>query len=110
MLNDFKAGKQLMELFPSRVRFIRYEDLIYENRQSVIEDLYKFLGYEQKPKVLNKPKTSFAWKKLLDKRTLEIVDKECSEVYEALGYVRLNKTQANLGKILSFIPDFDIGK
>ena len=110
MLNDYEAGKFLTKQFPNRIRFIRYEDLIYHNSVSVIEDLYKFVGFEKRHSEPTITNTVSDWVKLLDRRFLELVDIECDGVYQVLGYKKVNNPESIDNKNVSFIPNFDINK
>ena len=100
-----------MTKFPNRVKFIRYDDLIYEFHQTVRDNITSFLGVQSTAirKVFINTDNSFDWRQLLNKDVLDIINKECSLVYKALGYVLLRHEELANTSLLSFRPYFEIG-
>ena len=107
MLNDYKAGVQLIKEFPTRVRFIRYEDFVSNHSIKAAEDLHKFVNFEGKPRSRKSTDTSFDWRRLLSKRVIDIVDSECAAVYDVLGYSRLTTAQIRDKKYSSYNSDMN---
>ena len=107
MTEDFQIGKQFMKSFPNRVKFIRYDDLVSGYRQTLWDNLTKFLGVEKMiltEKIRDNP---FEWRTLLDQSVIDIVDKECSYVYSEHGYIPLRPHELRNASVSSFIPNFD---
>ena len=106
MIDDYKTGSNLMNEFPNRVQFIRYEDLVSIFRQTNFNKLNSFLGLQDrlfKEKVGN---GNFKWRYLLQRSVIDIVDTECSRVYETLGYIRLGDDDLQNNNVYPFIPYF----
>lgn len=109
MTEDYIAGKQLMELFPKRVKFIRYDDLNFQFRQNLWDDVTEFLGipeYKLGPIFRN---LAFEWRGMLNYTLVELVDKECEFVYKVLGYNPLSREQLRNTTMATFIPYYDFG-
>ena len=111
MTGDYAAGKQLMTTFPNRVKFIRYDDLIYKFHQTVWDNITSFLGVQSSAigRVFINTDHSFDWRQLLNKDVLDIINKECSLVYKALGYIPLRHEELGNASLLSFRPYIEVG-
>ena len=118
MLDDCKSGRKLMEEFPNRVIFIRYEDL--NCNPSLIKEIKAAVGFKRRPggvtithmwvdhKSLRGKEPWLFWRRILSQLELEKVDAEYSEHYKVLGYIKLSHLEVkNLSK-LSLVPDFDL--
>lgn len=102
LLNDIKAGKQLIETFPDRVLIIQYEEFC--DTVSLARYLYDFVGMtftEEHKKFANTSDTlsataktdgyhPFAFRDSLPWQTVRTIDSVCQEVYRELGYTSFN--------------------
>ena len=93
MLTDYEAGLKLRRRFPKRVKLIKYEDLNGNDADSlkVKDDLRTFLNLG-KDSYIQKSKTNSTgdWVRALDWKMLEIVDAVCVNVYQKLGYSKID--------------------
>ena len=109
MAEDYAAGKQLMKVYPHRVKFIRYDDLTYKFSQTVWDNVTRFLGVPDRTIRNDYANTRIDWRKLLNNDVLKIVDQECSYVYKVLGYIPLHHNELRNKSLLSFRPYFEVG-
>ena len=105
MLRDIHAGEKLLRKYPDRIRLLKYEQLDSPNQ--LAKDIYNFLEIDYKPssrqqKFIEKISKSterrgfhpFSYRTTLTWEIVEIVDRECAEVLEQLGYPRFrNKSE-----------------
>ena len=95
-----------MNEFPNRVQFIRYEDLVSNSRLTNLNKLNSFLGLQDRPFKEKVGNGNFKWRYLLQRSVIDIVDTECSRVYEILGYIRLGDDDLQNDNVYPFIPYF----
>ena len=99
MLRDIHAGEKLLRKFPDRIRLLKYEQLDSPNQ--LAKDIYNFLEIDYKPssrqqKFIEKLSKSteirgfhpYSYRTALTWEVVEMVDRECVEVLEQLGYPR----------------------
>ena len=102
MVEDVKAGQQLMDLFPNRVKLIRYEDILSDTRSQSIK---QFLDVSfDETRVKKNVQSLNEWVAKVNKKVVEIVDSHCSRVYDNLGYIKLDDIKEDMKSFLPFIP------
>ena len=105
MFEDAKAGRQLMDLFPNRVKLIRYEDILSYTMNEHIHQLKQFLDMSfNEKRVKTNVRSLNEWVAKLDKKVVEIVDSHCSRVYDNLGYIKLDDIKHVKEDRKSFLP------
>ena len=99
MMHDLRMGKLLQHKYPGRIKFIQYED-VGDIKNEKVKKLYTFLGMEYTMneekliRKLEKPNRHadkkgfhpYNYRKTLSWEIIKVVDKQCSEVLEELGY------------------------
>ncbi|KAL8583015.1 hypothetical protein ACOMHN_039254 [Nucella lapillus] len=105
---DLAIMGQLVRRYPSRVRVVRYERLA-ENPLQVSEEMYSFLGLRFSSQVKafvynrtmagqvpnnaygtlrsNSTETAYSWRSKVSLESAQIVDRNCRDVYQTLGYL-----------------------
>lgn len=101
MLRDIEIGERLLQKFPTRFKIIQYED--FDDPSSKIDILYRFLGMshvKETRQYISKPETGvnsgssagtkgnhpFKYRTMLKWSSVRLIDKQCSGVYDKLGY------------------------
>lgn len=101
MLYDFRKGKELLEIYPDRFKFIIYEDVTTSTFEKV-QSLYRYLGmslnesrytkvktmpvFQSKNASDRKNNTAYWWRMSLDWDNVQKIDRVCEDVYKELGY------------------------
>lgn len=111
MMYDFREGQKLLLKYPTRFKFLYYEDLNNDPLDKV-KTLYTYLGMSldkskyavvKRIRVLNVAKvavkterernTAFWWRKKMDWDLVKEIDTLCGDVYTSLGYVPFSRHQ-----------------
>ena len=109
MMLDYEYGLAFQAKFPGRMLSLIYEDFmsdlhskldrLYEklgmstldNLEMIINDLLKQISdagmsYSSKPKNLKAKKDTEWWRSSLSWQQIQIIDKQCQDVYKVIGY------------------------
>ena len=109
MLEDYKSGLEFQKKFPGKFMFVVYEDLL-SHLPNKLDRLYKKLGMQTLDHLTNiseefkklvglhkanptKTKSKdyeFWWRSNLTLATVQTVDKNCKDIYTAIGYKSFN--------------------
>ena len=109
MLEDYKSGLEFQKKFPGKFMFVVYEDLL-SDLPNKLDRLYKKLGMKTLDQLTNiseefkklvglhkanptKTKSKdyeFWWRSSLSLATVQTVDKNCRDIYTAIGYKSFN--------------------
>ncbi|XP_066156581.1 carbohydrate sulfotransferase 4-like [Euwallacea fornicatus] len=106
MVSDYSAAIRLMQLYPSKFRAIRYEDLSLSPYQ-LTQDIFKFIGLPLHPQVKDflashtivdvggvsstyrdSKNAPFHWKTDLNYTEVQVIEDTCREAMKLWGYVR----------------------
>ncbi|XP_067659325.1 carbohydrate sulfotransferase 1-like [Haliotis asinina] len=111
VLRDLQATQRLLKSHPNRTKLLLYEDLVVHPVQNV-KDLYSFVGLtytnETERFLLSRTNSSeekhcttctqksnstlmtLRWRKELDFNRAHVIDGNCKDVYQMLGYLPVN--------------------
>ena len=130
---DIGAFKRLSKRFPSKLKAMRYEDVVIKPHQYA-KDIYSFLGLEFTEEVQqlvtslvtsdlprghpewfihrsNSASVVDKWRRLVDYQTVSGIDRVCSRLYPTLGYILLNQKDLMFDKLSLTHPEpglFDV--
>ena len=100
MLQDIHAGEKLLRKYPNRIWLLKYEQLDSPNQlakdiNTFLEMDYKKISFSQQIFIEQISKSTeirgfhpFSYRTTLTWEIVEMVDRECAEVLEQLGYPR----------------------
>ena len=107
MYADYKSGLELQKKYPGKFIFVVYEDLLSDlpnkldrlykqlgmdtlnQLTNISDDFKKLVGFHNISKTGNGKKSKdyeFWWRSSLKWATVETVDKNCRDIYQAIGY------------------------